>query len=310
MSNQKDSAKFAFFYMLSLVALGFMAYSVGAIVFQIINKTIVDVLARGVYNDFAMKFAISALIIAAPIYYWMAVLIVKNLYKGLMDKDSGVRRWLTYFIIFVTSIIMIGYAIGILYNFLDGELTTKFILKAITAIVISAITFSYYLYDIKRKEVKGKKSNVIRIYLAVSIVLIVAALVAGFIFVDSPTETRNKKHDAQVLSQLQNIDSYVNEYYYQNEDLPANIDELKSGLRYLTEEDFQDPITNEIFIYNKKTDKKFELCANFITSNLEDKEEYSRYGYFDASWRHESGHQCIERTIDEDMLKPKVEIYP
>ena len=42
--EQHHQAKFAFYYMLSLVALVFLAISSGMIVFQIINKSIIDVI--------------------------------------------------------------------------------------------------------------------------------------------------------------------------------------------------------------------------------------------------------------------------
>ena len=43
-NNTNHPAKFAFFYMLGLVALVITALSTGMIIFQIINKTIADVL--------------------------------------------------------------------------------------------------------------------------------------------------------------------------------------------------------------------------------------------------------------------------
>ena len=155
--EKNNAAKYAFFYMLSLVALIFMALSAGIIVFQIINKNIVDALEnfRGSYNSGALKFAISAIIIAAPIYYLTAFQINKNLFSGKLSKDSGIRKWLTYFILLVSTIVMLGFLVAVVYNFLDGELTTKFILKALTAIIIAAAIFTYYFYDIRRENVAG-----------------------------------------------------------------------------------------------------------------------------------------------------------
>ena len=81
---RNDAAKYAFFYVLSLVALVFMSVSVGIIFFQIINKEIVDLINEysGNYSDGAMKFAISAIIISAPIYYFTSKQIYKNLRQG------------------------------------------------------------------------------------------------------------------------------------------------------------------------------------------------------------------------------------
>src|SRR3990167_1537695 len=99
--EKQQNAKFAFFYLLSLVALVFTSVAAGMIIFQIINKTVVDELslAPGGFSQDALRFAISAMIIAAPIYFAMMRLINKNLLSGRMEKDSGVRKWLTYFIL-------------------------------------------------------------------------------------------------------------------------------------------------------------------------------------------------------------------
>ena len=143
-TQNNNSAKFAFFYMLSLVALIFMSLSSGMIIFQIINKNIADVFMsgyryKGNFSSDQLKFAISALLISAPIFYFSIKQIYKNLFSGALDKNSAIRKWLTYFILFISSVVMIGWLIAIVNSFLDGELTSKFILKALTAIFIAEV---------------------------------------------------------------------------------------------------------------------------------------------------------------------------
>ncbi len=197
-----QNAKFAFFYMLSLVALIFMAVATGTIVFQMINKKIVDVLSyQGGFNEGALKFAISAIIIAAPIYFITSWFINKNLNVGKLNKDAGVRKWLTYFILFVAAVVMISWLIATIFSFLNGDLTAKFILKTLTAIFIAAAIFSYYLYDIRRAEIKAK-DLIIRIYFFGSLIIVLAALITSFFFISSPTEVRNQKHDTTFLKMI------------------------------------------------------------------------------------------------------------
>ena len=80
----KNSAKFAFFYMLSLVALIFTAWGGGMVIFQIINKHVVDVIEqfRGRYISDALRLGISSLIISAPIFYYTTKRIHKFLFSG------------------------------------------------------------------------------------------------------------------------------------------------------------------------------------------------------------------------------------
>ena len=178
-NNMNNNAKYAFYYLLSLVALIFTAISTGMIAFGIINQTIADALTlRNGVSDI-LKFAISAIIIAAPIFFAMQYFINKGLRTGELDKESGVRRWLTYFILLVSSITMLGVFIGVLNNFLAGEFTISFILKAISMLVISAAVFSFYFYDIKRNNVTDK-SLVMCVFFYASLSLIVIAFVASW----------------------------------------------------------------------------------------------------------------------------------
>ena len=309
MDTNNNSAKFAFFYMLSLVALIFMALSAGMIIFQIINKNIIDVLEqyRGHYSADQLKFAISALIISAPIFYFTARQIYKNLFSGALGKDSSVRRWLTYLVLFVSSVVMIGWLIATVNSFLDGELTIKFILKAVTAISIAASIFTFYLYDIKREQVAGKKDKVIQMYFYGSLAVVIAVFIASLFFVESPAKTRNRKLDNAILENFNDIDRAVSDYYYDEKKMPENLDKLVSEFNYLTNKDIEDPLSKTKYEYNIIDNKKYELCASFRTSNKDQNEV--KYNYYKDLWPHDAGYQCISQKVKEkDKLMEPVYI--
>ncbi|MFH1523323.1 MAG: DUF5671 domain-containing protein [Patescibacteria group bacterium] len=298
MNTQNNSAKYAFFYMLSLVALIFMAWSAGMIIFQIINKFIIDIINqyRGSYSPDQLKYAISALIISSPIFYLTSRQIYKNLFSGTLDKNSGIRKWLTYFILFVSSVVALGWLIATVNSFLDGELTTKFILKSITAIGISAAIFTFYLYDIKRDEVAGKKDKMIQIYFYGSLIFVIATFTASLFIVESPQATRDRKYDNTILEKFENIDGAINTYYNDYGKLPISLDELKSDFSYLTEENLANPVTKEKFEYKILEDDKYELCTVFRTSN---KDDDARESFNKDRWTHEAGKQCLSQKVRE-----------
>ncbi|MBI4652846.1 hypothetical protein HY750_01175 [Candidatus Kuenenbacteria bacterium] len=330
--KENNSAKFAFFYMLSLVALGFTTTTVGIIIFQIINKNIID-LTEGFnskYSADALKFAISAIIVSAPIFFITTWQINKNLFLGLLDKNSGIRKWLTYFIIFASSVTIIGYLISLIFNFLNGELTIKFILKTVTAIIISGIVFSYYFYDIKRKIVKKTKSSddmmsesrsrrfsrlsdkssgperrnkITQIYFYGSLIIIIAALIGGCFFVESPQETRDKKQDYMVVEKFSNLERAINSYYSSKKKLPENFEELLSNGFIQMPDETENSKTKEKFEYKIISEDSYELCATFKTSNFNDPYgPYDHSNYYDPSiqydqWPHNKGYQCIKKPI-------------
>ena len=297
---KNNSAKYAFFYVLSLVALVFMSVSVGIIFFQIINKEFIDLINEysGNYSDEAMKFAISSIIISAPIYYFTSKQIYKSLRQGKLDEEAGVRKWFTYLILLVSVIVMIIWLITTINGFLSGELTTKAILKAIVALLISGITFSFYLYDIKREHIKGKKDKIIQIYFYGSIIIVLGAFIFSLFVVESPAETRNRKLDDRIINNFYEIAAGVNNYYQMNNKLPINIEELNEDSTYLRDDDFINPITKEAYEYKVVDEDEYELCTTFRNSNLEEeKDEYDYYA--DKMWLHDAGYQCLKQKVED-----------
>ena len=303
--QQNNSAKFAFLYMISLVALGFVAYSAGAIIFQIINKYIPNPVntLKTYYDCFdsgALRFAIASIIVATPIYFVATRMINKEVFMGNLDQESQTRKWLTYLIMFISSVVIIGWLIAVIYQFLDGEITARFILKALTVLTVSGTVLSYYWYDIKRKVNFGERDNVIRIYSWVSLIAILAVLIVGIFFVESPQAMRNKKYDQATVEVLSSMENAVSTYYKNNDAIPENIDELLSSSTILSENNVQ---TNDI-AYNKTSNTDYELCATFKSSNKDTVICYQNW--LDEEWQHDAGYQCIKKIVNDNGSMPQI----
>lgn len=291
--TKNNSPKFAFWYLLSLVALVFVAFSVGASIFQLINKYIPDIAEQNYQFRVSMellKFAISALIVAAPLYFWMQSLIFKNLKSGELDKEVGVRKWLTYFILLIAAVVVLGYLIATINSLLDGEITTKFILKTLTVVSIATIVFSFYFYDIKREDVTTGADKVVKSYLFGSIILIVAALVFAFTIIESPVQARNRKIDQQLTNNFYNINSAVNNYYLANKKLPQDLNVLLSiDDNYLLNNNLVNPSTNKNIEYKVVSDTQYDLCTDFLTDSSQDP--------YRSEWKHKMGYDCVTMTV-------------
>ena len=313
---EKQNAKFAFFYMLSLIALIFTSLAAGMVIFQIINKKIIDpiILAPGGFNQAELKFAISAILIAAPLYFIMVWLINKEILAGNLEKESGVRKWLTYFILFISAVFMIGWLIGTINSLLNGELSLKFILKALTSILISAAIFSYYFYDMRRQDI-GKNNNIIKAYFLGSIVIVLTALIASFFFIDSPRTVRMQKYDQNIVNKFSQISNGINSYYGEKGRLPPDLNTIvKDSSAYaLTENEATDPGTNKIFEYKIINNTSYELCSTFKTENKSQANKFSSadfYPYLDTRWLHESGYRCLKQRVITEFDKTRPIISP
>ena len=291
--TKNNSPKFAFWYLLSLVALVFVAFSVGAIIFQIINKYVADVVTNVYESRVSMdllKFAISALIVATPLYFWMQSLIFKNLKSGELDKEIGVRKWLTYFILLIAAIVVLGYLIAVINSLLDGEVKTKFIFKTLTVIAIAAIVFSFYFYDIKRENVTQGKDKLITAYLFGSLLIIIASLSFAFLVIESPKEARNRRIDRQVVDNFYTINSAVDNYYIANKKLPENLQMLlEVDNNSLMESQLVNPLSKKNIEYKVVSDLQYDLCTDFLTDSNQD--EYR------TEWKYKVGYDCITMTV-------------
>jgi len=291
------SAKFAFFYLLSLVALVFIALPVGMILFQIINKYIPDPISPfgQSFSSDLLRFAIAALIVATPVFFLISRQIYKNLFQGVLAKDAGVRKSLTYFILLVSSLIMLGWFISVINNYLGGELTIKSILKALAAVGIAAVVFTFYLHDIRREQVVGQKDKMMKMYCYGSLIVIVIAFIAALFTVESPQQARARKLDNAILNNFEVIASGLDNYYADHQKLPANLEVLKSEILFVTEKNLKDPDTGQLYEYQVLGDKRYQLCAVFKASNIDDQDMISQV--YRERWPHQAGSQCLSQSI-------------
>ncbi|PKM91286.1 hypothetical protein CVU82_01655 [Candidatus Falkowbacteria bacterium HGW-Falkowbacteria-1] len=297
---KNNNPKYAFYYLLSLVSLIFMAISSAMIIFQIINKNIFDALSNysGAY-DGQMRFGVSALLISAPIFFLMVRLINKGLRKNELDDNSGIRRWLTYFILFVSAVIILGSLIGVINSFLSGGMTLKSVLQFVTVILISVLVFSFYLYDIKREDLT-RRDPVLKIFFWGSIALVAVVFVSALFFVESPKVAREKKADQIVLNNIYSLENSINSYYDINKALPDNLDEMSGNANvYFDKKSIIDQESGESIEYRKIGEKDFELCATFRTDSNTGDQTY----YIGTGKDYKKGWNCFKGNLWSD---PKI----
>lgn len=302
MNNQ--SPKYSFYYLLSLVALIFTAISAGLILFGIIDESVLDAWSQNNYRNFdaQYKFAISALLIAAPTYYISVYLINKGLKTKELSLDSALRRWLTYLIVFISALIILGVFIGIVNNFLSGALTLPFLLKLLAVLLISGSILGYYFWDIKR-NVFVPKTLFERLFAVISIVLLSAIFIAAWFFVDLPKDARAKRLDNNLMNNIYQLESAVNNYYSLYERLPENLEEMQSDPAvYLDSNVLVDAETGKPIEYLRESENAFLFCADFRRAS-DSSENRSIVNRGDKS--HKEGYDCVEGQLWPEM-KPKV----
>jgi hypothetical protein len=149
------SAREAFEYVILFGTLYVAAFSLGRLLFQFINLALPDPLSQPFQNQVirgAVRWSIAALVVTTPVFLRSAWKNAKALERSPVKRASPVRRWLTYMTLAITASVLIGDATSLVYNFLAGETTLRFLLKSLTVAVIAGAAFVYYLSDLRRDE--------------------------------------------------------------------------------------------------------------------------------------------------------------
>lgn len=148
------SARDAFMYLVMFGMLYICAYNFGTLLFQFISLSFPDPLATGT-GDFIgrnIRWSTSSLIVAFPVFLFMAIRISRSIGRDPTQRTSGVRKWLTYLTLSVAACVVVGDMIFLINSLLSGELTTRFILKSLVVGLISGAVFGYYLWSMRADD--------------------------------------------------------------------------------------------------------------------------------------------------------------
>jgi hypothetical protein len=145
------SAREAFLYLVLFLLLGVVAWNLGSLLFALIDVAVADVLDASSRHA-QIRGAMSGLVVGTPLFAWLARHIYNQRRVNPAMQRSRVRKWLTYVTLVIAACVLIGDAIGIVYNFLSGELSTRLGLKLLVVAAIAGGIFAFFIRDAERGE--------------------------------------------------------------------------------------------------------------------------------------------------------------
>ena len=143
----------AFLYAVMFLALFVSAFNLGALVFGVVDLAFPH--ASDPPEEFtrdAIRWAVSVLVVACPVFLYVARVIGRTVQSDPTARASRLRQQLTYVTLFIASCVLIGSIAAVIYNFLDGAVTVRFVLKVLTVGAIAGSAFAYYLRDLRAAE--------------------------------------------------------------------------------------------------------------------------------------------------------------
>ena len=312
MQDSKVGPKDILFQLLGTVALYWCAFNFGALLFSYIDLFLPDQLSYGHPLE-GLRWALATLTVIFPVLVWVQRRLRRQAVTIPALQALRSRKWILYITLFLAGVIILGDIVAVLYEFLQGELTIRFLLKILSVLIISSAVLGLYLWQIKR-DIDPKVWPWMEWVAKGVAALGVLVIVIGFFIIPSPLQERFVRFDERRVQDLQNIQWQVVNFWQQKARLPATLDELTDSIS-----GYQAPRDSETlaaYEYAVKGELNFELCAifstelkTFLESTMPPQAAIAPkslratpYDTFDI-WHHTKGRVCFERVIDKERYK-------
>ncbi|MES2225250.1 MAG: DUF5671 domain-containing protein [Patescibacteria group bacterium] len=278
------------------------------LLYQYVDYAFPDALAS--YADpygAVVRTSMASLIVLAPTCVILFRLIRRNIVEDASRADIWVRKWALVLTIFIATATILIDLITLLNTFLGGEITTRFGLKVLIILLVAVGIFLHFLADLKGYwALWPRRANAAGIAFAL---VALVAVVAGFFIIGTPQQARLLRYDEQKISDLQNIQYQVLNYWQLKRSLPASLDTLTDPLSGYNVP--ADPQAGDVYEYTATGPLAFKLCATFNRTSADTKGRGSYPGdssvvypsYGDpqqGNFTHAAGHVCFDRTIDPE----------
>ncbi|MFZ3031428.1 MAG: DUF5671 domain-containing protein [Candidatus Moraniibacteriota bacterium] len=301
----------------SFILLGIVATALGTLYFQIINIAFPDVLdAANWYGasqaTSSIHYAIAALLIGFPLYFFAMRLWFRQFREDEGRAESKLSKWLTYLVLLVAAVTIVGDLITVVFTMLQGEITVRFFLKALVILAIAGAIFGFYYLERRKIQYHVDITRSTFQYFGRGMmVFVVIGIVLGFFVGGSPSTQRERALDQTRANNLSSLASCVEQYAENLGALPVALSDLRQSSQYsYCATMLQDPETAVAYGYRVVTPSRiegagrvgeFELCATFSRAT---DEKMSGTGSGDGTvwYEHGAGRSCD--TVTAQLLVP------
>lgn len=195
------AAKEAFFYALLFVAFGMVAGNTLSLFFGQANFWLPE---RGdFYSRYAvhgLRWSMAALIVFTPAFWFLNRFDDRATGKDTARKHGTMRRWLSSIAMFVAVAALLGDALYLIYTYLNGHMTTRFLAKSGTVALLAWVVLAYFRQD---RRITGINRKIPSAWVLSG--LAVLSLVLSFMTIGGPAQGQKERRDQLKLSDMRNL---------------------------------------------------------------------------------------------------------
>lgn len=269
------SAREAFLLIVYFSLLGMAATQVGGLAFAFIDRLFADDLARDMdawrWASSGLRWSIAALLVGYPIFLMLGWRLAARKRRDPGRRRSRVRAWLTYVTLIFAAGAFIGDLVAVVFQFLDGGLSTRFAAKAGVVGAISAAILWNFSREAERTSAGADHAG--RALAALSTIVVIALVAWAFTIVRGPENARNRIADEARVTNLIAMTRLADCHYTYFDRLDANFAAMQTAL---TERGARlpvaagcaepyplDPATGAEYGFRIIDDDTYALCAVF-----------------------------------------------
>jgi hypothetical protein len=252
-----------FLYAVLFIAMGVTAVNMVTLLQGLIDLWLTDLAFQTLagWTADGLRWAIAALVVAAPVF----IALSRHVSRRASTEDdllkSPLRKWLIYTALLISALVFLGDGIVTLERFLRGELTLRFVLKALVVAAVSGAVFLHYLREAER-TVPGSDRYLMGVSVAVGLTVALTFFVIG-----GPRAAREERLDLARYDDLVSIATALEcnmPGVPPGGALPAalTVDDLMAACPGVTvwSDNLTDDETGEAYLYNRIEDTRFHAA--------------------------------------------------
>jgi hypothetical protein len=251
----------------------------------------------------SIRIGFAMVVVFFPTYLVLTRMVNKNRRSSKDNSYLALTKWMIYLSLLVAGLTLLGDLVAVIMGFLEGELTSRFLMKAFAVFAVIGAAFFFYIKDAQGYWLKNEKTSLA--YGAGAAVIIAAVLIASLGYIQTPTEVREVKADQETVNDLQDIQWRIEDFYQTNELLPVDLETLYGA--------FGAPAATEGrsgYVYEVTGETTYKICAEFNRNVNELQQQYRPVPMGNSvgignnyNWDYRAGEWCFNRVIDKE-LKP------
>ena len=240
----------------------------------------------------AVRWQLAFVLVSFPAFLVFTRATLREIERAPERAQSPIRKWLTYLTLFSAALALGGDLIALVFRFLEGELTLRFLLKVLIVLTVAGGVFVYYLTSVADDGGRRRFPRLHRTFALAATVFVGLAWIWGMALAGSPGLERQRRLDDRRIDDLRAIESEIETLCVEPTErgptlkrpLPADLEEV-GRLARRERPGVRDPRSGEPYGYEPGEAGRYRLCATF---------EHERRSRFDPFWDHPAGRHCFE----------------